>query len=472
MTSHAREVVPQSSRALTTGPQRRCACGGHITQGEECLCRRSAWPHRSKRKWAIRICPPSSMRCPRPAARHAHPRIHGATFWARLQERAATFRFAGSSSGGLLANATAFTVGHNIVLGPGAPADIDSREGRRFWAMSWRTSRSNGFHHQPEDRNFWAMETEDRTNRKPSAQQGLVSEGGTVGSLRHNLVPDCAQATRKNPKIRFPTHLARDWFNPTRPPSISPDTLLGRHGRCGQREWRGQSGGRILPNADAARLRWPSCTGSGGYLQGTCRLWLRMPHGGFDQIMDHPDRRRRVAAHDKNGNRAIAEQHQALGRGHSQWESGQYRSVAGARHELCGHAWLGQKGLRYQCHARRGRSPETVARENELRKEHGIEARGSFKDPFAGNPSGRPRPAPVRFSGPRIKKCQCLAYEHLPVAQDQRQDPMTAGAVLDERNAEGVQVSILEAEVSWNPPAWTLHYEVSNTMQSAVWLVI
>ena len=29
-----------------------------------------------------------------------------------------------------LANATAFTVGHNIVLGPGAPADIDSREGR------------------------------------------------------------------------------------------------------------------------------------------------------------------------------------------------------------------------------------------------------------------------------------------------------------------------------------------------------
>ena len=49
---------------------------------------------------------------------------------------------------------------------------------------------------------------------------------------------------------------------------------------------------------------------------------------------------------------------------------------------------------------------------------------------------------------------------------------MTAGAVLDERNAEGVQVSILEAEVSWNPPAWTLHYEVSNTMQSAVWLVI
>ena len=53
-----------------------------------------------------------------------------------------------------------------------------------------------------------------------------------------------------------------------------------------------------------------------------------------------------------------------------------------------------------------GGHQETVARENGSRKEHGIEARGSFKDPFAGNPSGRPRPAPVRFSGPRMKKCQ------------------------------------------------------------------
>ncbi|MFZ1218004.1 MAG: DUF4157 domain-containing protein [Chthoniobacterales bacterium] len=54
-------------------------------------------------------------------------------------------------------------------------------------------------------------------------------------------------------------------------------------------------------------------------------------------------------------------------------------------HELCGHAWLDEKKLPDENATRgEGGHQETVARENELRQEHGLEARGNFKDPYCG----------------------------------------------------------------------------------------
>jgi hypothetical protein len=72
-------------------------------------------------------------------------------------------------------------------------------------------------------------------------------------------------------------------------------------------------------------------------------------------------------------------------------------------HELCGHAWLDEKGLPDDNATRgEGGHQETVARENELRKEHGIEARGSFKDPYCGESFWRAKtkggPGPVQWS--------------------------------------------------------------------------
>ncbi|MFZ1220563.1 MAG: DUF4157 domain-containing protein [Chthoniobacterales bacterium] len=56
-------------------------------------------------------------------------------------------------------------------------------------------------------------------------------------------------------------------------------------------------------------------------------------------------------------------------------------------HELCGHGWLGNAGKAETAAVTTtvGRQPFTVDRENALRAEHGIEARGrSFRDPFCG----------------------------------------------------------------------------------------
>jgi hypothetical protein len=72
-------------------------------------------------------------------------------------------------------------------------------------------------------------------------------------------------------------------------------------------------------------------------------------------------------------------------------------------HELCGHGWLGNVGS----HAPDAVSPrgegghqETVARENKLRAEHGIDLRGTFKDPHCGESYWRKKvkPADVNWS--------------------------------------------------------------------------
>jgi hypothetical protein len=77
-------------------------------------------------------------------------------------------------------------------------------------------------------------------------------------------------------------------------------------------------------------------------------------------------------------------------------------------HEFCGHAWLSEKGLP-DINATRGEGghQETVGRENELRKEHGIEARGSFKDPYCGESFSRDKagPGPVEWSS-YLKTCE------------------------------------------------------------------
>ena len=72
-------------------------------------------------------------------------------------------------------------------------------------------------------------------------------------------------------------------------------------------------------------------------------------------------------------------------------------------HELCGHAWLDEKGLPDDNATRgEGGHQETVARENELRKEHGMEGRGGFKDPYCGESFWRAKtkagPGPVQWS--------------------------------------------------------------------------
>lgn len=56
-------------------------------------------------------------------------------------------------------------------------------------------------------------------------------------------------------------------------------------------------------------------------------------------------------------------------------------------HELCGHGWLADRGQAEGAEviAKLGRQPFTIDRENALRAEHQIEARGrSFRDPFCG----------------------------------------------------------------------------------------
>jgi hypothetical protein len=77
-------------------------------------------------------------------------------------------------------------------------------------------------------------------------------------------------------------------------------------------------------------------------------------------------------------------------------------------HEFCGHAWLAEHGLPDNNATRgEGGHQETVVRENELRKEHGIEARGSFKDPYCGESFWRDKagPGPVQWSI-HLKRCE------------------------------------------------------------------
>ncbi|MCI0435187.1 MAG: DUF4157 domain-containing protein [Gemmatimonadetes bacterium] len=66
-------------------------------------------------------------------------------------------------------------------------------------------------------------------------------------------------------------------------------------------------------------------------------------------------------------------------------------------HEMCGHAWLASRGLEDPGSktSRPGHVP-AIARENLIRAEHGIEARGIWRDPFCGegysHPKGTPTP--------------------------------------------------------------------------------
>lgn len=85
-------------------------------------------------------------------------------------------------------------------------------------------------------------------------------------------------------------------------------------------------------------------------------------------------------------------------------------------HELCGHAWLGNAGKHCgdEKQARgEGGHQETVKRENELRAEHGIELRGSFKDPNCGESYYRDKSAPgtVNWSSYR-KTCEAWRADY------------------------------------------------------------
>lgn len=67
-------------------------------------------------------------------------------------------------------------------------------------------------------------------------------------------------------------------------------------------------------------------------------------------------------------------------------------------HELCGHAWLGNAGrhsLDETAPRGEGGHQETVARENALRQEHGVEARAKFKEPNCGESYWRDKSAPA-----------------------------------------------------------------------------
>lgn len=75
-------------------------------------------------------------------------------------------------------------------------------------------------------------------------------------------------------------------------------------------------------------------------------------------------------------------------------------------HELCGHGWLFNFGKGEPDVAKprgEGGHQETVRRENELRREHGIELRGTFKDPHCGESFWRDKKSPtkVNWSGYR-----------------------------------------------------------------------
>jgi hypothetical protein len=81
-------------------------------------------------------------------------------------------------------------------------------------------------------------------------------------------------------------------------------------------------------------------------------------------------------------------------------------------HELCGHAWMGDHGGHAGDEAQprgEGGHQDTVARENLIRREHGISARGGFKDPHCGESYYRDKsnPGTVNWSS---FHATCLAW--------------------------------------------------------------
>jgi len=99
-------------------------------------------------------------------------------------------------------------------------------------------------------------------------------------------------------------------------------------------------------------------------------------------------------------------------------------------HELCGHAWLQDQG--HQGESEEGvvqgeelRHRRTVERENLIRAEHGLEARGfRIKDPYCGESFTRPRESPTApavfgpsqegSTGTRLDDCQRAREQYLP----------------------------------------------------------
>src|SRR5262249_25496649 len=81
-------------------------------------------------------------------------------------------------------------------------------------------------------------------------------------------------------------------------------------------------------------------------------------------------------------------------------------------HELCGHGRLGNFGMSESETMTEtvGRQPLTIDRENALRAEHAIEARGrSFKDPFCGESFERAKsakPGTGTFGAESMKTCK------------------------------------------------------------------
>ena len=85
-------------------------------------------------------------------------------------------------------------------------------------------------------------------------------------------------------------------------------------------------------------------------------------------------------------------------------------------HELCGHAWMGNKGghaVDEVSERGRGGHQATVARENLIRKEHGIEDRGSFKDPNCGKSYWRSKASPSKANfSQSLEVCKAWRAEY------------------------------------------------------------
>ncbi len=99
-------------------------------------------------------------------------------------------------------------------------------------------------------------------------------------------------------------------------------------------------------------------------------------------------------------------------------------------HELCGHAWRQDQGHRDESEEELVQGEElrhrrTVERENLIRAEHGLEARGfRIKDPYCGESFTRPRESPTApavfgpsqegSTGTRLDDCQRAREQYLP----------------------------------------------------------
>ena len=83
-------------------------------------------------------------------------------------------------------------------------------------------------------------------------------------------------------------------------------------------------------------------------------------------------------------------------------------------HELCGHAWMGDRGTHGPDHAQprgEGGHQETVKRENLIRAEHKMELRGSFKDPNCGESYWRDKAAPGKVEWSNYRNT-CIAWRN------------------------------------------------------------